>query len=36
MHVREDDQGIAGEDVKLLKTPSFQAELSTITARWSF
>jgi hypothetical protein len=36
MRVREDDQGIAGEDVELLKTPLFKAEISTISATWSF
>jgi hypothetical protein len=36
MHARKDDEEIAGEGVKLLKTLSFQAELSTaITKRVS-
>jgi hypothetical protein len=36
MYVRKDDQDIVGEDVKLLKTMSFEAELSTVITKWSF
>lgn len=36
INVRKDDQDIAGEGAKLLKTLSFQAELSTVITKWSF